>query len=209
MVQVQKITQKDKKILIILSAVIVIFLYFQFILLPSLKSISKSKSAINDLNIRVNEMNTTRIQNTSMKKKLKIITEEYDASQNKLPINERNPEIEYDIQNMASASNVVVSSVVFGDPKAFNSSENNNNSLNEKGNLIQIPVNVNVVGSSKDNIVSFLSKFEMADRISQIKNASIIVNKEKNNFILSINANYFYVVSKANDEVQYNFNSNK
>ncbi|MFL0252267.1 hypothetical protein ACJDT4_17780 [Clostridium neuense] len=205
----QKITQKDKKILIILSAVIVIFLYFQFILLPSLKSISKSKSAINDLNIRVNEMNTTRIQNTSMKKKLKIITEEYDASQNKLPINERNPEIEYDIQNMASASNVVVSSVVFGDPKAFNSSENNNNSLNEKGNLIQIPVNVNVVGSSKDNIVSFLSKFEMADRISQIKNASIIVNKEKNNFILSINANYFYVVSKANDEVQYNFNSNK
>lgn len=203
----QKITQKDKKILIVLGVVIVFLVYFQFILMPSLNSISKDKSTMNDLNLKLNQMNLTKIQNISMKKKLKKIAKEYDASQSKLPVNERNPEIEYDIQNMVSSSSVTVSSITFSDPETFNESGNNKGSADKKGNLVKIPVDIKVNGSSNGNIVAFLKAFESSNRISQIESSDITLNKDKNSLTLYIKANYFYVSNKNKDNVKYDFAS--
>lgn len=206
----QKITQKDKKILIALGVAIVFLIYFQFILMPSLNSISKSKSTMNDLNLKLNQMDLTKIQNISMKKKLKKTTAEYKESQSKLPVNERNPEIEYDIQNMASSSNVTVSSITFSDPETFSEDENNNKSITDKkGNLIQIPVDIKVTGSSNDNVVDFLKTFESANRISQIESSDITSNTDKNNIMLEIKANYFYVSNKSKGDIKYDFASSK
>lgn len=205
----QKITQKDKKILIVLGVVIVLLIYFQFILMPSLNSISESKSTINDLSSKLDQMNLTRIQNISMKKKLKKLSEDYDASQSKLPVNERNPQIEYDLQTMASNNNVIISSVNFSDPEAFSDNENKKNSTDKKSNLIQIPVDIKVTGSSNDNVMAFLKAFESANRISQIKSSAINFNTDKSNYSLDISAKYFYVANKSKEKVNYDFASGK
>ncbi|MCD2346466.1 hypothetical protein [Clostridium guangxiense] len=212
----QKITQRDKKILIVLAAVIVLFVYCQFVLLPSLKSISQSKSAINDLELKENQMEMTKLQNLTMKKKLKKITDEYNDSQSKLPINERNPEIEYDIQNIAANSKVTVSSMIFGDVKLFDgfSSDKNeqieSNNSKKNGDLMQIPVNISVVGNDEDSVMSFLKSIESTNRISEIDNANIILNSDDSQnkkFTLSVTVSYFYIVSKDKNNVQYNFGS--
>lgn len=205
----QKITQKDKKILIVLGIVIVLLMYFQFILMPSLNSISKSKSTINDLNLKLDRMNLTRIQNISMKKKLKKLSKDYAASQSKLPVNERNPEIEYDLQNMASSNNVVISSMSFSDPEEFSDSDNKKNPTNKNNNLIQIPVNMQVTGSSEDNVMAFLKAFESANRISQIKSSGINFNSDKSSYVLDIYTKYFYVANKSKEKVNYDFASGK
>lgn len=205
----QKITQKDKKILIVLGVVIVLLMYFQFILMPSLNSISKSKSTINDLNLKLDQMNLTRIQNISMKKKLKKLSKDYDASQSKLPVNERNPEIEYDLQNMASSNNVVISSMSFSDPEEFSDNDNKKNPTNKNSNLIQIPVNMQVTGSSEDNVMAFLKAFESTNRISQIKSSGINFNSDKSSYVLDIYTKYFYVANKSKEKVNYDFASGK
>ncbi|KOF56228.1 hypothetical protein AGR56_04970 [Clostridium sp. DMHC 10] len=64
----QKITQRDKKILMVLAVIAVLAVYFQFVFFPSLRSISQSKSAINDLKLKEDQMETVRLQNISMKK---------------------------------------------------------------------------------------------------------------------------------------------
>lgn|GEM_PF-4504002 len=202
----QKITQKDKKILIILGIVVVFLIYFQFILMPSLKSISESKGIINDLNAKLDQMNLTKIQNISMKKKLKKLSKDYDSSQSKLPVNERNPEIEYDLQTMASNNNVIISRINFSNPEVFN---DNKNSTNKNSNLIEIPVDIKVIGSSNDNVMAFLKAFESADRISQIKSSDITLNIDKNDYTLNISAKYFYVTNKGKKEVDYDFISGK
>lgn len=205
----QKITQKDKKILIVLGVVIVFLIYFQFILMPSLNSISKSKSTINDLNSKLDQMNLTRIQNISMRKKLKKLSEDYNASQSKLPVNERNPEIEYDLQNMASNNNVVISNMNFSNPEDFSDNDSNKKAINKNSNLIQIPVDMKVTGSSKDNVMAFLKAFESATRISQIKSSGINFNADKSNYILDISAKYFYIANKSKEKVNYDFASGK
>lgn len=221
----QKITQRDKKILVVLCAVIVAAIYLQFILLPSLNSISQSKQAIDSLASRVDEMYSLRIQNVNMKKNLKKLSKEYDDSKSKLPVNERNPEIEYDIQNIASDSKVTVSSIVFGDAKPFTEVSNNknqqassNNSSEKNGDLIEIPVNINVTGNDKDSIMKFLSSIESTNRISEINDANITLNnattQDSNNsqdkkLTLSVTANYFYIVSKDKESIQYNFGTGK
>lgn len=215
----QKITQRDKKILIALVVIAVLAVYFQFVFFPSLRSISQSKSAMNDLKLKENQMETVRLQNISMKKSLKKITNEYDASKSKLPVNERNPEIEYDIQSMAADSKVVVSSLTFDEPKLYtglnnskNEGTNNQTSSQNNGDLMQIPVNISVTGDTKESVMAFLKDIESTNRISKIDNANIVSNEnnkenKNENFTLSITANYFYIVSKDKNSIQYDFSS--
>lgn len=223
----QKITQRDKKILIALVAIAVLAIYCQFVLFPSLRSISQSKSAMKDLKLKEDQMEMVRLQNISMKKNLKKITNEYDASKSKLPVNERNPEIEYDIQGIAADSKVTVSSLTFDEPKLYtglnnskNEGTNNQKSSQSNGDLMQIPVNISVTGDSKESVMAFLKGIESTNRISKIDNVNIVSNennkesdkenennKENENFTLSITANYFYIVSKDKNSIQYNFSS--
>lgn len=205
----QKITQKDKRILIVLGVVVVFLIYFQFIFMPSLKSISENKSTINNLNLKLEQMNLTKIQNISMKKRLKKLYKDYIASQSKLPVNERNPEIEYDLQIMSSNNNVVISNMNFSNPEVFNDNKNNKNSADKNSNLIQIPVDIKVTGSSEDNVMAFLKAFESANRIFQIKSLGISFNADKSNYTLDISAKYFYVANKNKEKINYDFASKK
>ncbi|KOF56229.1 hypothetical protein AGR56_04975 [Clostridium sp. DMHC 10] len=148
---------------------------------------------------------------------MKKVTDEYDASQSKLPVNERNPEIEYDIQSIATSSKVVVSSLTFDGPQLYtglnsskNKGTNDQRSSQNNGDLMQIPVSISVTGDTKESVMAFLKGIESTNRISKVDNANIVSNensKENQNFTLSITANYFYIVSKDKSNIQYDFSS--
>ena len=90
----KNLSKSDKLILVGLSFLIVIFLYYQFLLNPLLNNISDTKFKIKDNASTIEKLEKMETDNRKMKKSINELKTKYEEFTKSLPSELRDPEIQ-------------------------------------------------------------------------------------------------------------------
>lgn len=210
------LTKKDKLLLIGLGIVIVILLYFQLIVSPSLKSISKVKDTIKNNAYKLSELENKKVQNTILKKNIKKLETQYYDKEGTITEGTKDNEISTSILSLADKNKVKLTSINYAQGSNYtnsnNSSNNNNNSNSNNNNnsnntnasgslnaltgqIMKMQVTIAVNGNIND-VNSFVADLEHMDRLNVTSNVSI--NKTDNAYNAVISTDYYYFYSEKN-----------
>lgn len=222
---------KREKYLVILIAVLAIFYaYYSLFLSPMLNKIKNEKSKVETYILQLNNINSIKNTNKTLNVELKNLREKNDENLKTLPDFEKNPEIAYKLKAMADGNKVTIDNINFSELTIYNPSsstsgnnvQQNNNSSNDNnsvktsannfqnGSLINIPVNLTVVGSY-DGLLNFVSAIEKGDRISIIDTIKLTsqfngISSSSTDITADITLDYFYINSSTTNKLDYDFN---
>jgi Tfp pilus assembly protein PilO len=153
----KNLSKSDKLILVGLSFLIVIFLYYQFLLNPLLNNISDTKFKIKDNASTIEKLEKMETDNRKMKKSINELKTKYEEFTKSLPSELRDPEIQSFLSSSAEVFKVNILSTAYGNStdvvlwgEEEKGKSKKNEPENEKGKLKLVSVNVNMEGSYLD-----------------------------------------------------------
>lgn len=219
------LSKRERYLIILIAILAAFYLYYSLFLSPILNKIKDEKSKVETYTFQLNNINLVKNTNKTLNVELKNLKEKNEENLNTLPDFERNPEIAYKLKSIADNNKITLNNINFSDPAIYNNSanssntqQNNNSSSNEvkssvtnfpKGSLLNIPVNLRVVGSY-DNLLKFVAAIENGDRISIINTIKLDLQTNDTNstdiIITDITLDYFYINSSTTDKPDYDFN---
>lgn len=219
------LSKRERYLIILIAILAAFYLYYSLFLSPILNKIKDEKSKVETYTLQLNNINLVKSTNKTLNLELKNLKEKNEENLNRLPEFERNPEIAYKLKSIADNNKVTLNNINFSDPAIYNNSanssneqQNNNSSSNEvkssvtnfpKGSLLNIPVNLRVVGSC-DDLLKFVAAIENGDRISIINTLKLDLQTNGTNstdiIITDMSLDYFYINSSTTDKPDYDFN---
>ncbi|MGD2279419.1 MAG: type 4a pilus biogenesis protein PilO [Candidatus Omnitrophota bacterium] len=103
--------EQNKDYIIAGATALIVVLYLTFILVPKFGQLSKASRIVNDLNNKINQLNTMIKRQTQMKDRLVKLREEYAEYSKKLPMEKEIPEFLEGISSIAKKSRVRIVSI--------------------------------------------------------------------------------------------------
>lgn len=213
------LAKREKILIIIVAGLILMYVYVTFFLNPLNIKIGNEKQLLTKKTEEYSSIEKLVSSNKSNNKKLDTIKKKFDESVKALPKNEKNPEIAYNLNTLASKSSVVINSVTFGQiaDSSGNKSATTNNNTNTITNtnnvnsssekLMYVPVNV-IVSGAYPSIVNYINNIEKDTRISEIESVSISSNAtDKSVLQCTLVLNYYFTAGNSKDQPDYDINS--
>lgn len=216
---------KREKILLILGGGLIFFyLYYSIFLSPIIMSITNERKVIASKNIEVASVERLKITNVSNKKKLDEYVKKFEDAVKQLPKTDRNPEIAYNLNELATKSKITIDSVSFGansdyveasskentpveikptESKVSDATASNTNTTSQKLKLV--PVSITVTGdyASFLNFVSGIETIEADNRLAEIGNINISAKTEGNNVQAAMTLNYYFSEGTTKEQPTY------
>lgn len=196
------LSKREKMLLGVLLVVGIGYLYYTLFLNPMLDKIVTSDQTIKKYDAQLQEIKDILATNEKFKKDYDMIMEKYNLYSEKIPYSYRDPEIAYDINILAERSFSEITSIKL---------DYNTQQTNEEDKIIPIPVSVDLVAASYENIIKFVHLIETDTRIAQIKSLSLTSNTDTNSESTTLNATigleYYYVKDNNENAEEYDFNN--
>jgi Tfp pilus assembly protein PilO len=202
---VKNLSKNDKLILIGLSFIVGLFLYYQFLLNPLLNKISDIKLSIEQNQTLAEEISNMERSNRLMAKSIEELKVEYEKFKQSLPIELRDPEIQTMLNFEALNSKVKINNLNFGEgkPVSLEDKQANVNAKEvEKGSLMVVPVTINLQGDYV-SAMNYIVTLEKSERISEVKTINIVKSPEGIN--LGVIINYYYVAGDEKDKQELDY----
>lgn len=218
-----KLKPREKVLLIVLFAALILYVYVKFLFTPLQNDLKDKSISVNEKITENNILDNMKLQNKKLKKEMGMLSTDYEASKKLLPESERNPEICYRINDMASSAKVIINSVNVGaitesknSPVKDNKGEANGGKEKQKeendktkktaGNnklsLTMAPVSINTSGDYA-SLIKFIHNLENNERQCQI--TSVVLNGSDDKLQANISLEYYYV-NKTNIDEIFDFN---
>lgn len=178
--EMKNLKKSDKFLLIFLGALVIIFIYSKYFLMPVLDNINKSKTEIDKYNSQINLLKVLNISNDKLKEERAKVRLTYNTDLTELPSLEKNPEIAYNIKPLADSNNISLESVSLSDGILYTTptNENRKNIVPiDSTNLYTAGVNISVTGANYSDMMDFVNSLENDKRINEITSFSIQYQK--------------------------------
>jgi Tfp pilus assembly protein PilO len=214
------LAKREKILLIAGGGLIFFYLYFSIFLSPINKSITNERKVLESKNAEVASIERLKVSNVSNKKKLDEYVKKFNDAIKQLPKNDRNPEIAYNLNELATKSKITINSVSFGAVSDYASKiSTENQSVENKApisstvatdttsqKLKLAPVSIAVVGDYA-SFLSFVSSIESVqtnNRLVEIGNISISAKSETENIVqANLILNYYFSEGTTKDQPTY------
>ena len=190
-----ELSKRDKILLGILIVLAIGFLYYKFLLTPSLNELSIAQTQLSGNQSRVNLIQSKEVMNVGLKKQLESLSNKNAEATKEITVNMKDADIVTNLSNLCVKDSLKLSSVTFGQGTKYsnnattNSVQASNNSNIKDDTLMTLNANIEVEGD-KNNIITFIKDLEQGKRIANIRNISI--NSSNNAFIATINTDFYY-----------------
>lgn len=216
---------KREKLLVILGGGLIFFyVYYSIFLSPIIISITNERKVIASKNIEVASVERLKITNVSNKKKLDGYIKKFEDAVKQLPKTDRNPEIAYNLNELAIKSKITIDSVSFGVNSDYvedgstviaqvegKASEDKTSTTNSTTNttsqkLKLVPVSISVSGdyASFLNFVSSIETIEADNRLAEIGSINISAKAESGNSVqAAIALNYYFSEGTTKEQPTY------
>jgi Tfp pilus assembly protein PilO len=213
---------KREKILVILGGALIFFyLYYSVFLSPINKSIENEKKVLASKNAEVTAIERLKVSNVSNKKKLDGYVKKFNESVKQLPKNDRNPEIAYNLNDLATKSSINISSVNFGTISDYVAKSTTESSVGEtkvpvsnpttnvnttSQKLKLVPVTISLTGKY-ESLLAFISNIESTqtdNRLAEIGSISISTKSDNANLVqASLVLNYYFSEGSTKEQPTY------
>lgn len=199
----KKLSKREKILLTICGALIIIYGYYSLFLTPVLKNITALHEQIDRNSAAIININLVKLQNKKQNDELSNLQAKLEDASNALPKSEESPEIINELKKLADTNGVIINSIGLGkstdyknlstasNNKAVNKNNDLNNGTNEK--IMITPVTLNTSGSYL-NIIDFVSAVEAEKRIVEMNTLNINTDSGGTTEAI-ININYYYIDS--------------
>lgn len=220
------LSKSEKILLIILGAVIILFVYFRFLLSPTINSVKSENAVITDYKNQVNHIKDTEKINVSLKSKLTKLQAKMDETSKALPDSQRIPELERNLKPMIDKDGLAFGSINFGQAAQAQLTNNSQTAAASTTNTAQTqtqqaqqtntargsislmsqPINISCTGDY-NSIMKFLDDVERDERLSQID--SVTFSPSGNLISSAISLHYYYTTNSKQQDLKYDFNNGK
>lgn len=194
------LTKKDKILLIGLGIVIILLLYFQFIISPSLKSISNVKDTIESNKNKLSELENKKVQNALLKKSINKLKAQYDGNKGDITQGTKDGDISTSLVSLVNKNKLKLTSINYGQGANYSGSTNNGTAAGNAnaaiGQIMQMSATLAVSGNL-DDINNFVADLEHTDRLNTISNVS--VSKTDKVYSATISTVYYYFYNEKNE----------
>lgn len=204
------LSKREKVLIGVLLILLILYVYYYFFLSPVFKQINEVKNNISEDMIQIDKINSTEAE-------IKKLNTEYDAcklkfadASNKLPENERNPEISYNLKALGDKNSITIDGITYAVPADYkaanqNGAQANNTQKTAPGDikLNVVPVQINIEGAYP-SIMNFVNSIENGSRISRVDGINITSTDKGLN--AAINVSYYFTEGIDNNRASYTFN---
>lgn len=208
----KKLNRNELILVSVCSAMIIFYGYYNLFLSPVLGKMSTISDSISKNNDTVKHINVVKNLNKVQKDKLTKLQVQYDEAAKALPKSERNPEVTYDIKNLADVNKVTINSISIGTGVEYkqqntavqNKTADNSKNNNINGRLMNLPVTININGDYLD-MMDFVAAIEKDKRIAEVGTINFVTS---NSGVIqgSVGVSYYYL-DVNNKDVKYDFNN--
>lgn len=194
------LTNKDKILLIGLGIVIILLLCFQFIISPSLKSISNVKDTIESNKNKLSELENKKVQNVILKKSINKLKAQYDENKSDITQGTKDGDISTSLVGLVNKNKLKLTSINYTQGSNYSGSNNNSSAAGSAnaaiGQIMKMSATLAVSGNL-DDVNNFLADLEHTDRLNTISNVS--VSKADNVYSANISTDYYYFYNDNNE----------
>lgn len=197
-----KLSHKEKILLLILAIMSVFFLYYNYLIIPTIDKLTPLEAEVETLKIQT--LNYENIENKIIikEKEYNELKDKYDESAKALPKIDKYPELSKSLNDLANKNTVTLQSITMEKGQVYqqgdNSTETNASSGSNKGGLSTQKVTLSLKGDFS-NILNLVNDLENGSRICEIN--SINSTKESS----TIDLTFYY--APGDMEESYDFNS--
>lgn len=140
------LSKKEKLLVSIVIVIGVIAVYFNFIFVPSIKSIKDKNVIIEDYNKQIQIIADTKSKNNKLKVELVTLQAKSDETSKQLPYSERIPEIARNIKPLVDSSGVTFGPIGFGKAAEYLFTVPGQAKTNSKVRLMSLSVSLSETG---------------------------------------------------------------
>lgn len=197
------LSYKEKILLAILIVVSIFFVYYNYLIIPTLDKLQPLRSEVESL--RSEDSKYEDVENTiTMKEKdLGDLRSKYEEASKVLPKIDRYPELSKDLNGLVTKNSLILNRIIMGKGQGTQSDSSSETGTNIEANQGKIGLNTQQVTLEITgdfvNILKLIDDLEKGTRICEIN--SITSTKENT----TINLNFYY--SSGDMEENYDFNS--
>jgi Tfp pilus assembly protein PilO len=205
-----RLSRSEKILLTLLAVVLVSYVYYQFIMAPTLQKVTSAKVNISQLQSELDQLRLLAVGNKSLEEDIKEYKVKYEEYVNTIPREEREPQILRDLKLLIDNNDLKVTSVNIGIGIEYvNSSGENAAAAMSNLKTMAVPLSINFSGGYSD-VMNFMKNLEESNRLTVISSVDMTSQEEGENKVLSIslNANVIYISDGSSAERQYEFNNN-
>jgi Tfp pilus assembly protein PilO len=202
------LSKSEKTLLCILAFAIVGYVYFQYIISPTLSKMHSAQTNISNYQNEINELKLLSVQNKKLEENLK----EFEAKRNDyadaVPRSDRSAEILRSLKKLADDSSVRLTSLTSGTAVEYTASQNSEGK-EQQTKIMAIPVTMNITGEYS-NIMTFIKTLEESVRITQSNSIVMAPNANKTGaeaMAMALSCGIFYMEDGAETNNEYDFNS--
>jgi type IV pilus assembly protein PilO len=217
---VNNLAKREKLLVILGGGAIIFYLYYSIFLSPIITSITNERKVIASKNIEVASIERLKITNVSNRKKLDEYVKKFEDAIKQLPKTDRNPEIAYNLNGLATKSNITIDSVSFGAISDYVETTSTENTTKEgkeakdktstasttSQKLKLVPVSISVTGdyASFLSFVSSIETIEADNRLAEIGNINISAKTDGGNSVqAAISLNYYFSEGTTKEQPTY------
>jgi len=218
------LAKREKILLILGGGAIFFYLYFSIFLSPINTSIINEKKILSSKKLEVASIERLKVTNVTNKKKLDEYIKKFNDAVIQLPKNDRNPEIAFNLNELATKSKITISTLSYGAisdyvPKSNTPSTNANTATESKTTVSNpettdatlqklklVPVSIAVTGDY-DSFLKFVSSIETIqsnNRLAEIGSINVSAKSDNINIVqANIVLNYYFSEGTIKEQPTY------
>jgi Tfp pilus assembly protein PilO len=197
-----KLSHKEKILLLIVAIMSVFFVYYNYLIIPTIDKLAPLETEVEAL--RNKTLNYENIENKIIikEKEYNELKDKYDESAKALPKIDKYPELSKSLNDLANKNTVTLQSIAMEKGQVYQQGDTSKDastpSTSNKGGLSTQKVTLSLRGDFS-NILNLVNDLENGSRICEIN--SITSTKESS----TINLTFYY--APGDMEENYDFNS--
>ena len=204
--------KKEKLLLGIALFAGILYLYINFLFLPSINSVYDKLSSMDNYNGQIQKIEEARKSSVKLKASLETLQTEFIKNSKQLPTSERIPEVARNIKPLVDGNHLIFGPISFGKgaeylftlPGTPNSAKaSNSNQIAAR--VMSFPVSHSETGDFI-NIMKFIDNIETNDkgtRLTEIDNVSF--SGTGSSVQTSIAMHYYFATTAKDSELKYDF----
>ena len=209
-----KLSLREKVLVIVLLIVAIIYGYYKFYLGPALTSIDEKKKSIATLKVQEQRIKDAPSVKEKLTSQLNEVTVLYNAAVLEIPQQYRNSEIAYDLKALCDANSTVLKSISLGAGSSVNSNPSqtsteggasNTTNAQASSGLYSVPVVLSITGSYNATM-NLINAIENDTRTALIDTIGMAAGASGEGLTTNISLTFYYLDNGEKAEETYDFN---
>jgi Tfp pilus assembly protein PilO len=199
-----ELTKRDKILLGLLIAILVAFLYYRFLLSPSLEGVSNIKAQVESNQQKEADLENKKILNVQLKKSIAKLETKKDKAEIAITVGSKDGEIVKSLNSLSTKNNVSLSGVTFSTATKFTNLSSAKAQIQTEAQTATVPEDTFMslgatieVNGTLSSIINYIDDLEHEERIANVSNVSISQNDSAYKVVIA--AQFFYFTGNGSN----------